>query len=73
MGGSQPLLPAYSDRMRGNDLKLHQGRFKLGISKNFFSERVVRNWNRLTGEVMESLPLEVFNQKEDVVLSRGMV
>ena len=39
------LLPG--DRMRGNGSKLHRGRFKLGIRKHFFTERVVKPWNRL--------------------------
>lgn len=48
------------NRMRGNGMELHKERIRLGISKRFFTERVVEHCNRLPrAAVMEPSLLEI--------------
>ena len=50
------------DGLRGNGLKLHQGKFRLDIRKHLFTERAAKDrlpWNRLPREVVEPPSLNV--------------
>ncbi|KGL78091.1 hypothetical protein N309_15653, partial [Tinamus guttatus] len=55
-----------------NGLKLCQGRFRLDIRKNFYTERVMKHWNRMRREVVESLYQAVFKKHVNEAL-RDMV
>jgi len=56
-----------SDMVSRNGLRLCQGRLRLDIRKNFFTERLIKPWNRLPREVVESPSLEIFKRRGDVV------
>ncbi|RMC01664.1 hypothetical protein DUI87_21677 [Hirundo rustica rustica] len=61
-------LQAATDRMRGYSLKLCQGKYKLHVRKKFFTRRVIKYWNGLPREMVESPSLDMFKKRLDVAV-----
>jgi hypothetical protein len=52
-------------RTRGHKYKLVKGRSRLDIRKNFFSQSIVNEWNRLPSSVLESETVNGFKNRYD--------
>jgi len=67
--GENIFSRACYDGTRSNGFKLREGCFRLDRSKNFFTVRLVKHWNRLPREVVEALSLEAFKARLEGALS----
>ena len=59
----------YCDQRRGNDFKLKEKRSRLAIWEKIFTVMVVRHWNRLLREEVDTPSLETFEVCLDRALS----
>lgn len=67
--GEELFKRACSDRPRCF-LSWNKGRFRFDIGKKFFTMRMVKNWNRLLREIVNSPFLEAFKTRLDKALSK---
>ena len=51
--------------LRGNSLKLHKHNSRLEIRRNFFSNRVVIEWNALPQHVVDAPSVNAFKNRLD--------
>ncbi|KFP50438.1 hypothetical protein N323_10908, partial [Cathartes aura] len=67
--GDRLFSRACCNRTKGNGFKLKEARFRLGIRKKFFTMRVVKHWNRLPRELVDTPPLETSKVRLDGAVS----
>ena len=54
VGGVRLFSMVPNDRVRSNRHKLGHRKFRMNMRKNFFTLKVIKHWNRLSREVVES-------------------
>ena len=56
---------ARTGHLRGNSLKMFNGRARLEVRKHFFSQRVLEAWNKLPDEVVKAESVSKFKNRLD--------
>lgn len=63
------FVQADSDRTRGNGFTLEEAGFRVDVGMKFFTQMVVKDWNRLPREAADASSQEVFKVWLDGALS----
>ncbi len=59
------LVVREQGRTRSNGFKLHKFRFSKDIGKNWFTSRIVDEWNRLSSHVVSANTIDCFKRRLD--------
>ena len=62
---SKILRISNQDRTRNNGFKIEKSRYKKELGRNWFSNRVVDEWNRLSSQVVGAKTIESFKRRPD--------
>ena len=68
---SKILKISSQDRTRSNGFKLEKSRYKKELGKNWFSNRVVDEWNRLSSQVVGAETIESFKRRLDKYMDQS--
>lgn len=61
----QFFTPSLSSHLRGHSLKLLKSRSSRQVRQNFFSQRVIEEWNKLPSDVVTSTSVNMFKNRLD--------
>ncbi len=64
------LMVSEPGRTRSNWFKLEKFMFNKGIGKNWFTNRVVDEWNRLSGHLVSANTIDTFKKRLDKFMDR---
>ena len=63
--------PAVTNHLRGHNKRLFVQRNRLLVRSNFFSQRVVSEWNSLPQSVVDANSINIFKNRLDQYLRYG--
>jgi len=59
------LIATHTTHLRGHSCKLSVNRCRLQLRQNFFSQRVINDWNKLPEDVVDAPSVNSFKNRPD--------